>query len=50
MKIGHEPFGFCRYKAKMFTENQNRPTKRAPDEWWAPLFGAGSSESFGSVS
>jgi hypothetical protein len=29
---------------------QKRPTKRAPDEWWAPLFGLGSSERFGSVS
>jgi hypothetical protein len=28
----------------------HRPTKRAPDGWWAPRFELDSSEEFGSVS
>ncbi len=28
----------------------SRPTKRAPDGWWAPRFGLDSSKKFGSVS
>jgi hypothetical protein len=31
-------------------KNKTRPTKRAPDGWWAPGFGLDSSEKFGSVS
>jgi hypothetical protein len=38
----------------MFTNEKlsvsQRPTKRAPDGWWAPRFRLDSSEGFGSVS